>query len=225
MLYAHIRFHTRHFLVIACLAAVWLVVLVAVGQSSVEVTPIVIIYGEVMLPAVLAVIAAGIVLGDASRELLLIAPYALWKIVVGRLAILLFGAALIWLGFLVLLMLLQFRLQAPPPQVLVGGIATASMFACLGVCVSLWLRSALVGGMVAGAVWAAALLFRDPLMTAPLGVLLHPFLTLQAPQAETWAANRLTLVCLALLFLVLGLQRLHDTEVLLPNEESREGTE
>jgi ABC-type transport system involved in multi-copper enzyme maturation permease subunit len=219
---AHILLNRHNLLVVSCVAAVWLVLLFVVRRSSREVTKLLLVYGEVLLPALLGSMATGILLNDPCRELLLVAPYKLWKVVVGRLAVLIVGTALVWLLLVGIALVLQPQLETPVVQVLLGGISTFSAFAGLGLFTSLLFRSAIGGGMCIGAVWASALLFRESLLANPIGLLLHPFLTLQAPESLVWTINRLALSGITLILLLLSLPRLHQDETLLPREERRE---
>lgn len=193
------------------------------GRDSPEnVSFMLLMYGEVLLPPLLGWIAAGLLLSDPCRELLLTAPRPVRYAVLERLILVTASAFLSWGGLLFVAWFLADRtMAAPVEQIFFGGVATTLAFASLGLWAALQSRSTAGGRLIVAALWAAGLIFRRTLLGHPLGQIVHPFLTLEAFESAMWFFNRLVLCLVAFVLTILALLLTRDEEPLL----STEGTE
>lgn len=193
------------------------------GNASREVAYVLLAYGDALLPIILGGVAVSIVMSDPCRELWLVMPYPLWRVALGRIAILLVVALLLWAMLVGLgAILAEAPSQISLLRVLIGGMVTCFWFSALGFWAAIRLRSVIGGGVLCAALWAGPLLFRAALLSAPPGLLLHPFLTLQALDHPLWPVNRMLLLSIALALFFFALRRLHDAELLLPHEGMRD---
>jgi hypothetical protein len=193
-----------------------------VRTSPSQTTQLLLVLGEVLLPVILGGMCVGMVLNDPCRELLLAVPYRFWYLVLERFLILVSGAMLLWGMIIGVGYILQQQLAITWLQFFCGGTAVLVAFAGLGVWAALYLHSAIGGGVLVVGVWSALLLFREELFAHPIGRLVHPFLTLQAPDSSIWILNRLILCSIGLIFLIWALRLTSNEELLLPNEDARE---
>ncbi len=212
----------RPLLIVLSISVLCLLPLFMVSRSDEQVIQLLLVYGEVLIPPMLGGICANLVLNDPYREVLLTLPHRFWRVVLGRFAIVIIVTMLLWGIMIALGCVLQPQVVPSSAQIAVGGAVTFVAFACLGLWAALRLRSTVGGGVFVAALWTAPLLLREVLLTSLPGLLLHPFLTLQAPDSPFWLFNRLLLSGIALLLLLLALRLTTDAEALLPSESLRE---
>lgn len=219
---AFYRGYLRQLFVFVALPTLWLIPLFLVQRSEAQVTQMLVVYGEVLLPPILGGLCASLVLNDPCRELLLTTPYPLWRNALVRFTTLIATALLTWVILIGLGHVLQPGISIPTEQLIVGGAVTSILFASFGAYLALRLCSLVAGGSVVAAVWVAVLLFREALLIPWAGQFIHPFLTWLAPASPAWPLNRLVLSALAVLLLVAGLRLTLNEERLLTVEETRE---
>jgi len=219
----HYQVYRRNLLLPPALAAVWMLMIFPGRDSPGNVRFMLLLYGEVLLPPLLGWIAAGLLLSDPCRELLLTAPRPVWRVVLERLVLLAASAFLSWGILLLVTWFLADRTMAGPvEQIFLGGAATSLAFASVGLWAALRSRNTLGGGLVVAALWAAGLIFRQALLGHPLGQIVHPFLTLEASESPIWSVNCLILCLTAIMLTVLALRLTRDEEPLLPTEGTEE---
>ncbi len=217
------RIECRHLLLPPALAAFWLVLLFPGRDSPENVRLLLLIYGQVLLPPLVGWIAAGLLLGDPCRELLLAAPRPVWCALLERYTLACASALASWAALLLTTILLASGTPAGSlAQLSLGGAATCLAFAGLGLWAGLRLRSALSGGLAVAALWAAGLIFRLALLAHPLGHLVHPFLLLTTADSPLWTANALVLGVVAATLTILALRLTRNEEALLPHGATEE---
>lgn len=217
---AYYRTSRRSWLILLGAAAFWALLLFTVRQSEREVTQLLLIYGEVVLPPVMVGICINMTLNDPSREIVLIVPYPFWCVTLSRVIMLVVFAVLTWGLVLTIGYILQQDITVAPLQMFIGGFVTSILFTCTGLWSAFQLRNLVGSSVLVAGLWTAPLLFREALLAHPLGQLIHPFLTLQAADSPLWVANRLTLTAIAVVLLVLALRLATQEELLL--QDTRE---
>ncbi len=213
----------RQLLLPPCLALVGMVMLFPGRGDADNVRFMLSIYGQALLPPLTGWIAAGLLMGDPCRELLLAAPRPAWRALCERAALL--GAS----AFAALVALLAFTLLVPDGvvapyagQLFVGGAAVSLAFGGLGLWAGVRTRSPLAGGLIVAALWAAGLAFREQLLSYPLGQALHPCLLLAEPESPPWLLNGLALGLAGAALAGLALYATRDEEPLLPGGTAEE---
>jgi len=156
----HTRLLRRSLTVPALLALLSTAVLVANGQSLTNLRVWTALYGEV-LPPLLGVLAARMVLHDAARELMLAAPYSLWRVLLERSGLLLGWAMISWGSMLVVAWLLAAQSVLDLVMLFVGGAAMCWAGVGLGLWTALRCHNFVVSGAVIVSVWAVGLMVRE----------------------------------------------------------------
>ncbi len=197
--------------------------LLTVRDAPREVTHLVIIYGETLLPIALGSLTASVLMTDPCRELWLTMPYPIWRLSLRRLTVLLIVTLLLWVLLVgVSAILSTAPLHIAPMRMAVGGSVTIIWFSALGFWGAIGLRSAGGGGALCATVWTGALLLRQALMATWLGQILHPFLTLQDSGNPHWVENRALLLTTAFILFALAMRRTRSEEPLLPCEGTQD---
>lgn len=176
------------------------------------------IYGEVVLPALLGCLAATTWMGDGYREVLMTYPYRPQRIVGARLACLL---GMSWLSWTLLVLAGRWSAIAdqtgeawPLWKVVLGGGVAQLLALSVGSWLSLRLHSVVAAcmGVVAG--WGLILALRKALLAS--AALVHPLLSLEAMLHPLWPLNRLILALVSIMLLLLTLWELRASERFLP---------
>jgi len=220
----HVLFVYKPLLALLGIAAFWLFLISTTRTVPQQITFLLLVYGDVLAPAVAGGVACGLVMNDPCRELMLATPSRLWITTLSRLAVLIVGVWLIW-GQLVLLSWLLAMPRSLPigaPQLFLGGLVSQAAFASLGLWVALQLRSAVSGGVVIATTWAGPLLAREAFLSSPVGLVLFPFITLFVPASPLWLINRLLLVILSFGALALTVRLSLDEEPLVLSSSTAE---
>lgn len=220
----HLLFVYKPLLALLGIAAFWLLPISTTRDFPQQITFLLVVYGDMLAPAVVGGVACGLIMNDPCRELMLATPSRLWFTTLSRLAVLILGVWMIW-GQLVLLSWLLVMPQAlsiAVPQLILSGFVSQLAFASLGLWIALRLRSAVSGGVVIAAAWAGPLLAREAFLNNPVGLVLFPFITLFDPAGPLWLSNRLLLGVLGLGALVLAARLTLDEEPLVLSSRTRE---
>ncbi len=201
-------------------ALVWLLMYVLV-QPSADLSAVVLLYGEVLIPPIVGCLAANVWLGDQCRELLMTYPTRSRRIVGWRLGWLL---AYAWLAWTVLVVAAALRAQ---PSLAVGRVWLGGAVAqCLGLSLGGWAalqsRSVVAACVVVLACWGVAIALRGVLASSPLTSVIHPLLTYQDALHPWWWLNRLSLSIVSAGLSLLTLLALRSEERFLPSAVSED---
>ncbi|HEU4322307.1 MAG TPA: hypothetical protein VFS21_04075 [Roseiflexaceae bacterium] len=219
---ANIRMYRRNLWVLFATAAVWLVPMVLVRRSEQQLTQLLIVYGEVVLPAVLASMSLGLVLNDPYREVLVTAPLQIRHLIISRFVVLLCAGALTLAGVIGAGYALQQYLTVSIDQIFIGSIITIAAFSCLGSGLALGLAGVTGGGICIAALWTCALLFRETVLQAPGLLLFYPFMTLQAPNSPLWPINRGILIAISIIAVFVSVRSTENEERIITSEANHE---
>jgi len=175
---------------------------------------VVMVYLEVLLPALTAWAASSLLVGDPTLELHLTAPRRPERTLLERYALLL-GAAAAW-TLAMLVWTRAWKIPIAPPAgwlrwALIWAAPTAGLSALAG-WAALTSRSPTVGAMAATLLWSAQLVSRGWFMVTPARRTVFLFLSLFAPESPQWALNRALWLALGVVFLALSLRLLQDEE-------------
>ncbi|OQY43299.1 MAG: hypothetical protein B6242_14915 [Anaerolineaceae bacterium 4572_78] len=188
-----------------------------------DVSFMLLVFGEILLPPLAGWIATGLLLGDPCRELLLVTPRPIWRIVVERLIMLMLVVTVSWGALLfVMWQLVNYTLVIPPTQLFWGGQVSVLIFISIGLWSALRFRNVVGGSIIVAALWATGLIFRQSLLVHPIGHLIHPFLTFQAHESPLWLMNCIMLCLIALVFIFLAVRLTFHEECWLPFESNEE---
>jgi uncharacterized integral membrane protein len=217
MLVSHLR-TARHLIVMLLgVTLIWILLLFTVRTSTRQTTYLLLVYGEVALPAILGSWTAKLLLGDPTLEVLLVMPYPAWRILLERFMVAVGSAVLAYSSLMATTVVLfaMGSLEMPLIQLLIGGAVAGTVFASIGLFATLQMRNTVSGGLMVAAVWGAGLLLREALLAHAVGQLVHPFLTLMAPASPIWPLNRLTLSAVAITCAVMAARLARQEERLL----------
>ncbi|PIE82013.1 MAG: hypothetical protein CSA11_02555 [Chloroflexi bacterium] len=195
------------------------------GRDSIENTQFMLLtYGEVLSPPFAGWIATRLLLGDPYREMLFCSPTPIWHLIIKRLTILFSVILFSWSALLLFLSpdLYQNISIDSIGQMFLGSLSTNLVFIGIGTWGAIRFRSAASGTIVVVSIWAIGLLFDSMLLQISFGHIIHPFLTLKAPDSEFWIVNLITLCFLTTLLLFLSHRLVKNEERLLPVGEAEE---
>lgn len=175
---------------------------------------VVMVYLEVLLPALTAWAASSLLVGDPTLELHLTAPRRPGRTLLERYALLL-GTAAVW-TLAMLVWTRAWEITVAPPAgwlrwALVWAAPTTGLSALAG-WAALASRSPTVGAMTATLPWSTQLVFREWFMATPARRTVFLFLSLAAPGSPQWPLNRALWLTLGIIFLALSLRLLQDEE-------------
>jgi len=220
----HTRIYRNYFILLPITTVIF-AILSFPGRDSIEnIQFMLLTYGEVLLPPFAGWIAARLLLGDAYREMLFCSPTPIWHVIIKRLT-LLFSIILFSWGALLLVFFPNLYPKISIDsigQMFLGSLSTNLIFMGIGTWGAIRFRSAASGTIVVVSIWASGLLFDSILLQIPFGHIIHPFLTLKAPDSEFWVINLITLCSLTALLLFFAHQLVKNEEQLLPIGEVEE---
>jgi hypothetical protein len=181
---------------------------------------------ELGLPLVAGFAAAWTVSSERARELHLTLRRSYVRVMACRLTLLLLWMAGICAAASWLISALGYWVAPQPaPQSALAWAAPVLWFAGAGALLALALESWVVSTAVLGALWFGELLLRSPVFLPNYALReVYLFLTLasvpggEAPNADYWLSNRLTLAGMGILFLLLSLALLRRSEALVRRE-------
>lgn len=219
----HCRIYWRNLLLSPAVAIFWGVLTYPNHNSPDDVNFMLLVFGEILLPLLVGWMATGLLLDDPCRELLMVTPRPIWRLVVERLIILLLVATLSWSALLLAMWrIVNGTLVVPLTQIFLGGQVSFLAFSSIGLWAALRFRSGMGGAIIVAALWATGLIFRQGLLTHPIGQLIHPFLTLQAHESPLWPMNCIVLCLVTILLIFLSIHLTFYEECLLPFESTEE---
>ncbi len=176
---------------------------------------------EAGVPLAAGVVAAGLLVQDASIELQLSLPTAYYWTATRRFALALAATALVEVAATVALgQAAPWTLHETGGAAQLMWLAPVVWFAGTGAVLALLMRSRAAAGAALGGIWVAELVFHDYFLAHNWA---HPwllFLSLYAPAADFWLANRLELIGIGAALLLLAWLYLHNAEWRFRGEES-----
>ncbi len=196
------------------------ILLITYNDAFMNLVPASLILGEVFLPAIAGWLAAGLLLRDSLLEILATTPYALWRIAIERLTVILLFGTLLWLVVLIVawqLTIPPFRSPVNWSQMLVANLVAMLLFAAVGFWGSLILRSWAGGSLLVLLLWGSGLFLAPIWLNNPL---FFPFLTLFQLDNSIWLYNRLVLLLIALALLLWGCLSIRREQLLQAVGES-----
>lgn len=106
------------------------------------------VFGEVLLPALVGWLAASLVLRDYFLEVVLTTPYLQTRLVLERLAVFVVTAIVAWIVFLTVVWWQAARPETPFVELILANLSTTFLFGSIGLWGSLRLRTWIGAGLV-----------------------------------------------------------------------------
>lgn len=180
------------------------------------------VFGEVLLPALVGWLAASLVLRDPLLEVVLTTPYRQSRLVLERLAVFFVTAVVAWMVLLTAVWWQAARPEMPFGELIFASLSTTVLFGAVGLWGSLRLRTWIGAGLVVTLVWGAGLVFRHIWLSHPLS---YPFLTYFLRDSlghAVWWANRLLLCGISAILVVDSCRLVNKEEMLLTASRSED---
>ncbi len=217
----NILIYQRYFILLPITTFIFAILSFPGRESAENIQFMLLTYGEVLLPPFTGWIATRLLLGDPYREMLFCSPLPVWNILIKRLTILFFITFFSW-GILLLFFAPSLSPAMSTWKIFLGGLSTNLIFISIGTWGAIRFCSATSGVIVVISVWAGSLLLNSTLLLLPFGYVIHPFLTLKAPDSGLWVINLTTLFFITCLLLFFSYRLIENEERLLPRGDVEE---
>ena len=215
----HIRIYRPQLLLVFALGVSVAVLLYPHRESvtpySIEYVHSGLVFGEVLLPALVGWLAASLVLRDSFLEVSLTTPYRQTRLVLERLFVFLATATVAWLIFLIFIWWLADRPKTSLVELVLASLSTTLLFGAIGLWSSLRLRTWIGAGVIVTLVWGSGLVFRQVWLSHPLS---YPFLTYFLGDSlghPFWWINRFLLCGISAILIFDSCRLVNNEEVLL----------
>ncbi len=182
---------------------------------SVEYVHSALVFGEILLPALVGWLTASLVLRDSFLEVVLTTPFRQAKLTLERLIVLVIGAAIAWTIFLTFIWFLAGRPGVYFAELILANVSATFLFGAIGLWCSLRLRTWIGAGLFVTLFWGSGLVLRQIWMSFPL---FYPFLTYYGGDLlgqSVWWMNRFILVGVSALFIIDSCRLVNNEEPLL----------
>ena len=170
------------------------------------------VFGEILLPLTMGWLAAGIILRDPLKEVIIASPYSQTRLALKRLFTQLLSALLVWLIFLLVIWQQATSIQMNMLKLGLGILPVMLLFGAVCLWSGLRLGSWTSGGICVTILWGSGFVFRQVWLDILTPI--YPFLTYFAAEHTEhpiWWTNRLML-CVVSVILILDVCRLLGNE-------------